>query len=99
MGEESKIKLEKKNQEYEEIEVKKEELTFVKDLESMGITMISDPLNVLQEEGQIKYEGSEQEEEEEDDDGLHSFTGHSLDARSKRDAFESTTILNIRICI
>ena len=52
----------------------------------MGFTMPSDPLNVFNNELDIKCED---EEEEEQDDGLHSFTGHSLSVKSKLDAFDS----------
>ena len=52
----------------------------------MGITMLSDPLNVFNKEAEIKYENEDPEEE--DDEGLHSFTGHSINQKSKLDAFE-----------
>ena len=68
--------------------------SIVRDLENMGFTMPSDPLNVFNNNIEIKCEDDDVEEEL--DDGLHSFTGHSLSLKSKLDAFDSK-ILFLRV--
>lgn len=56
-------------------------------MEKLGISIKSDPLNAFTEQHDSGSELAEDIEEE--DQGLVSFTGHSLNGRSKIDAFES----------
>jgi hypothetical protein len=64
-----------------------EEIQIAKDLEKLGISFKRDPLNAFTEKADSSSELAEDIEQE--DQGITSFTGHSLNGRSKIDAFES----------
>lgn len=78
----------KDNQKKLQIEQLQEESHIARELEKLGISIRSDPLNAFIKKAESVHEESEEQDEEEDQ-GITSFTGHRLSLRSKIDAFES----------
>ena len=74
----------------------------VKDLENLGISIRNDPLNALKDTESEEIEVKKEEPQREPkirkqliEDGIESFTGHRLNTKEKKEAFESTLKINL----